>query len=327
MNDRGRVDAPEVTVILCTYNRARLLEDTLAALALQHTPSPLTWELLVVDNNSTDDTRAVVEAFARIAPMPVRYLYEPIQGKSNALNTGVAVARGDILAFTDDDVTPTADWVARTSSIVRQRAADGAGGRILPRWSSPPPTWLASDRTLLSLLALQDLDQPCSVTAENRVLIFGANMVLRRDVFLDVGPFNTAKGRLGTKLADGEDTELIDRAVAAGKRIIYDPSLVVWHRIGPNRLRKRYFRKLRFDASESEAIGTSDPSSRTLLGVPLYLLMVLPLRLGQWLLARAVFNPCAFQKELALFSNLGFVVGHARRRWRLAARRPPHANS
>ena len=95
LNDHGRVDAPEVTVILCTYNRARLLEDTLAALTLQHTPSSLTWELLVVDNNSTDDTRAVVETFARTAPMPVRYLYEPIQGKSHALNTGVAVARGD----------------------------------------------------------------------------------------------------------------------------------------------------------------------------------------------------------------------------------------
>src|SRR5262249_27766746 len=138
----------DVSVIVCTYNRAGTLGGTLRALDEQLVPPGLKWGLLVVDNNSADTTRGVVEAVAAGARIDVRYVLEARQGLSHARNAGIARAGGAIVAFTDDDVSPASDWVASVAAVVRETGADIVGGRILPRWEHPPPPWLV-DRPFL----------------------------------------------------------------------------------------------------------------------------------------------------------------------------------
>src|SRR5438477_9356221 len=133
VSSHAETPAMELTVVVCTYNRASLLRHTLAALAAQQSSSSIHWDLVVVDNNSTDRTRAIVEEFACTAPVPTRYLFEPRQGLSTARNAGIAACRGDIVAFTDDDVTPEPDWVFRMASSVRGPPAHGVGGRTPPK--------------------------------------------------------------------------------------------------------------------------------------------------------------------------------------------------
>src|SRR5689334_5863944 len=110
-----------VSVLICTYNRARLLRETLAALRTVDLPADCSVEILIVDNNSTDNTRLVVDEAAAVSSVPVTYLREQRQGKSFALNTGLAHARGDVIALTDDDVLPSTEWLTRIVRIFRER--------------------------------------------------------------------------------------------------------------------------------------------------------------------------------------------------------------
>ena len=130
-----------ITVIVCTYNRCRILADTLASVAASQMPSSVTWEVLVVDNNSADQTREVVEDFGRHHAGRFRYLLEPEQGKSHALNAGVTNANGEVLVFLDDDVTVEPTWLHNLTAELRGGEWAGSGGRRLPSAELIPPRW------------------------------------------------------------------------------------------------------------------------------------------------------------------------------------------
>src|SRR5579863_4847408 len=121
----------KVTVILCTYNRCHVLSKALESAAASKLPPSYQWQVLVVDNNSPDRTREVVEDFAQHNPGRFRYLFESKQGKSNALNTGIREAEGDILAFMDDDVTVDPSWLYNLTSVLEDETWAGTGGPIL----------------------------------------------------------------------------------------------------------------------------------------------------------------------------------------------------
>ena len=131
-----------VTVILCTYNRCESLMEALASIALSRLPESVSWEVLVVDNNSRDQTGDVVADFCRRYPARFRYLLESRAGKSYALNRGIAEAQGDVLAFTDDDVTVEPTWLQKLTAPLLRGEWSGCGGRIFPAWSCTPPRWL-----------------------------------------------------------------------------------------------------------------------------------------------------------------------------------------
>ena len=134
-----------VSVIICTHNRAESLKHTLESLSEMDVPRELEWELIVVDNKSTDTTRAVVEEFARRSPFAVRYVFEPNAGVSYARNTAVTRARGGIIAFTDDDVIVTTEWLREIAAAFRQFDCAGVGGRSIPLWGElERPRWLGS---------------------------------------------------------------------------------------------------------------------------------------------------------------------------------------
>lgn len=230
---------PQISVILCTYNRARSLAKTLESIVEQTLPSSVRWEILVVDNNSKDETPQVVEDFRSRYPERVRYLLEPKQGVSNARNSGVAAARGAILAFIDDDETAGEGWLQNLTANLYNGKWAGAGGRVVPQWTTSRPSWLSPEDsfTTAPLAAFEanperdQLDEPP----------FGANMAFRKEVFEKYGGFRTDLGRSGKNLASSEDTEFGRRLLAAGDRLRYEPLSVTYHPVEEYRIHRAYF--------------------------------------------------------------------------------------
>ena len=228
----------KITVILCTYNRCADLRVALGSLAASILPDSSSWEVLVVDNNSSDQTREVVQEICSLHPGRFLYLFESRQGKSYALNTGIKEARGDILAFVDDDVTVTATWLQNLTAGLHDGKWAGAGGRILPDRTFSPPRWLlVNGPYALAPLALFDLGPQARPLSEPP---FGTNMAFRRDVFEQYGGFRTDLGpQPGSKIRN-EDTEFGHRLIAASERLRYEPSAVVHHAVSESRLQKEY---------------------------------------------------------------------------------------
>jgi len=193
---------PDVSVILCTYNRARELRDALAGLRELRTDGTFEYEVLIVDNNSTDETKAVVEEWQRAFAGRLRYVFEPRQGLSYARNTGAREARGTILAFTDDDVRVHAGWLVGLRAGFQRFGADCVYGKILPIWMGRRPEWLTD--SFFGKLAILDYGEaPFIVTSDTHQLI-GANFAVTKDVLTTLGGFNVQLGRTGTTLRMGE---------------------------------------------------------------------------------------------------------------------------
>jgi glycosyltransferase involved in cell wall biosynthesis len=239
-----------LSVLICTYNRARLLEETLSALAASRPPAGCAVEIVVVDNNSSDDTAAVVARAHERGPWPVRYALERAQGKSFALNTGLRLAAGDVLALTDDDVIPASDWIAR---IVAEFGCDDVVfvfGKVLPRWAVAPPPELVTPRArdIWGPLALVDYGDERVVydaaSFRRKRLPIGANLAVRRSAIERVNGWRTDLGKVDNSLIAGEDRDLCVRLFKAGLYSgVYEPSIQVRHYVPAERLTRRYFRR------------------------------------------------------------------------------------
>lgn len=239
-----------LSVLICSYNRAPLLEEALAGLAGAIAPAGCDVEVIVVDNNSSDDTAAVVERAAARGPWPVRYAMERRQGKSYALNLGLAMARGDVVALTDDDVLPADDWLVRIVEQFRAQDLVFVFGKVLPRWEVLPPPELLTvkARDIWGPLALIDYgDEPVGYDAASfaeRRLPIGANLAVRRDALNAIGGWRTDLGKVDNSLIAGEDHELCVRLYRAGLYSgLYDPAVLVRHFVPASRLTRQYFRR------------------------------------------------------------------------------------
>jgi glycosyltransferase involved in cell wall biosynthesis len=311
------VPAVNVSVVLCTYNRAQLLRRALAALAAQRTAPRLTWELVLVDNNSNDGTKDVIEAFKPSSPFPIRHLFEGRQGKSIALNTALEAAEGDVLAFTDDDCRPEATWLQDIVDCMERWAADGVGGRILPEWSVPPPPWLATDRHLWTSIAMLDDSEVRRVELgpwqrANGFRVWGANMAFRRAAFDAVGGFNPASGPRGLKKYSHEEIELVRKLVEAGKVIMYDPAPTVHHWVSAERLRKRFYRWHSFYYGEGSAFRTGPPKGRHVIGIPPFLVRALVRNVVAWIGGTLRRDPESFCQEREIHESIGYLSGYVK---------------
>jgi glycosyltransferase involved in cell wall biosynthesis len=235
----------DITVILCTYNRSEHLATALNSAAALLLPESVEWEILVVDNNSKDRTQEVVADFCNRYPTRFRYLFEPQQGKSYALNTGIREARGDIVAFMDDDVRVEPTWLQNLTAALYNEEWTGAGGRILPEWACSPPRWLPPQgRHALAPLVAFDLGPEAGQLNEPP---FGTNMAFRKEMFEKYGGFRTDLGPQPRSEIRGEDSEFGSRLLSAGERLRYEPSAVVYHPVPANRIQKKYFLAWWFD--------------------------------------------------------------------------------
>jgi len=247
----------DATVLIATYNRSRLLDETLRYLARMQVSQALRWEVLVVDNNSSDDTRPVVERQIPTFPVALRYLFESTQGRSSALNTGIKAAEGKVLAFTDDDVRVADGWLDAATAPLSglDTSLVYTGGPVRPIWESAPPRWLDLDRgDLWGTIAIQNHGSIPFIYEEKRKVPLGANMAVRRDVFDRVGLFRPDLGRAAGRLLLGQEVpDLLLRVRAAGLRGMYVPAMQVHHHIPTGRLTQDYFRNWWFGKGVSRA--------------------------------------------------------------------------
>lgn len=237
----------QITVIICTYNRCRSLTRALASLALSVLSETIEWEVLVVDNNSSDQTKEAVEDFCRRYPGRFRYLFEPRRGKSHALNAGVLEAHGDILAFTDDDVVVEKMWLQNLTSVLHTERWAGSAGPVVPEPGFVPPRWLALDGPFNLIGALCAPWDAGSTPCELKESPQGNNMAFRREMFDKYGLFRTDLGPFPDTKIGFEDTEFGRRLITAGEHLYYVPTATVFHEINEARVRKAYFLSWWFD--------------------------------------------------------------------------------
>jgi glycosyltransferase involved in cell wall biosynthesis len=240
------IDSPDVdaTILICTYNRAPYLADTLDSLAQTPRNPGFSWDVLIVDNNSADDTRAVVESRIDRFPVRLRYLFEGRQGKSIALNTGISAARPAIIVFTDDDVKVKPDWLGVSVRPMLERPdIDYTGGPVRPIWTAPRPSWLDVTGNLGGTIAVKDHGSEPFVFEERHKTPLGVNMAVRRRLIERIGGFRPDLGRNGKSLLGQEQAEFFYRSRASGARGLYVPAMLLDHVVPASRLTRSYFRQ------------------------------------------------------------------------------------
>jgi glycosyltransferase involved in cell wall biosynthesis len=214
---KRHMGSPAVSLVLCTRNRAEQLKTCLEYVARQD-PS-CSWDLVVVDNGSTDDTGKVLSEYAAKVSFPTQILYEGRPGKSRGLNHALRVARGDIIAFIDDDCYVASDYIDRVREIFEDPKIGFAGGRVdlFDPTDYPMSIWTSTEPVLLA---------PCSYLQSG--FLPGGNMMLRRQVLDAIGGFDPELGP-GARFASGEDPDLQARASFAGWWGLYAPTVAVAH--------------------------------------------------------------------------------------------------
>lgn len=274
----------DITVVLCTYNRCDSLAAALESVAVSRLPQTVSWEVLVVDNNSKDETRKVVGRFASKYPSRFRYAFEPCPGKSHALNSAIRGTEARILAFMDDDVQVEADWLHMLTRIFDDPKYVGSGGRILPESAFTPPDWIeTSERYALAPLAMFDLGPVASDLLEPP---FGTNMAFRREVFTRYGDFRRDLGPQPGSEIRSEDTEFGMRLLQRGEHLWYEPAAVVYHKIARSRMTKQYFLRWWFDKARADTRERGIPIGTRwyVAGIPLYLVRRFVIWTFRWLL-------------------------------------------
>ncbi len=240
-----------ITVAVCTWNRAQLLDTTLREMAKLRIPEDVEWEVLVVNNNCSDDTDEVIARHAE--DLPIRRLFQPEQGLSHARNCAAAAARGELILWTDDDVLVDGEWLAAYAQAAREHPeASFFGGTVNPWFSARPPQWLKRNLSIFAgAYALRQYgDEIFEIKAAKR-LPYGANMAMRRSVF-DTARFDPALGRSGEDLLSGEETGLFDLLLAEGHTGIWVGRARVDHYIPPERLTLRYLKGYYYGSGRSK---------------------------------------------------------------------------
>lgn len=227
------MSAPDVSVVIPTYNRADLIADTLASLADQSLPRER-FDVLVVDNASSDSTAEIAERVLQQSGLRGRLLREETRGANFSRNRGIEESSGAIVALLDDDTRADPNWLEALLAAFEDGTASGVGGRIELLWQTTPPRWC--HRSYLRLLAEFDLGpERCPVT--RFPYLVGANMAFRRDAFERFGLLTSQLTRQGTNLMSMDDTEFCHRVVKGGGTLVYEPRALVRHVVPQERAR------------------------------------------------------------------------------------------
>jgi glycosyltransferase involved in cell wall biosynthesis len=270
-----------LAIIVCTWNRAATLDESLRSLQQVRIPEGVSVDVLVVDNNSNDGTAAVVEALRPQWQLgTLRYLFEGRQGKQFALNTGIKQSDAELLAFTDDDIVFPQDWIANIVAAFADPQLELTGGKTLLTWpGGGAPVWF--DRGMEAILAGVDIGDVRMQPPPPGFAPAGSNMMVRRRVFERVGGFSETHFR-------HMDYEFGQRCAKAGVSTSYDPSLVVYAPVDAQLLSKRYFRRWSFKAGISR--DDAGKTMATFLAVP------------RWLYRQLLQDLCGYPFDLLLRS-------------------------
>jgi glucosyl-dolichyl phosphate glucuronosyltransferase len=259
----------KLSVILCTYNRSQRLKKALESIAGSQLPAAADWEVLVVDNHSTDDTREAILNFCLLHPR-FRYVFEGDQGLSHARNRGIREAQGDLIAFVDDDVNVDPKWLYELTKQLDDPQWAGAGGRIRAQQTLELPLWVRLEGPFSMGGAVAALFDRGDEPGELHEPPYGTNMAYRKSMFAKYGYFRTDLGRSSTNMIGKEDTEFGERLLSRGERIWYAPAALVYHPILLERLNKRYFLAWWFGCGQSMIRQNGSPRGKW--GIPRYIL-------------------------------------------------------
>jgi glucosyl-dolichyl phosphate glucuronosyltransferase len=294
------------SIVLCTYNRCESLRKVLSDLNRLGMPEGADCEVIVVDNNSNDETRAVVEAVRKESPEFFKYVFESRQGKSFALNNGISHAQGDVIAFTDDDVFVDSEWLTEIKRAFDSYDCIGICGKIVPVWNSEKPRWFEEDGCYGLYAAIVKMDLG-NEAVELKSPAFGANMAFRRSAFEKYGPFRTDLGPNPENLIRGEDSDFSWRLIRGGEKLMYAPRAVVYHPVEQQRIKKAYFQRWYFDYGRS-VVRTRPISDKATCyrGVPKYLIRIILEQMARWLLS---LNPRRrFYYKLQAYQTAGEIA-------------------
>jgi glycosyltransferase involved in cell wall biosynthesis len=325
---RGGGSELDATVLICTYNRAAYLAATLDSLATARVPPDVSWDVLVVDNNSSDATREIVNGRIRSFPVRLRYLFEARQGKSHALNTGMAATPARIIVFTDDDVRVPESWLAAAvRPLLEDDTIDYTGGPVRPIWGAACPSWLDPAGNLGGTIAVKDHGATAFIFEEHRKTPLGVNMAVRRRLIERIGGFSPAFGRSKQSLLGQEQAEFFYRSRRAGSRGRYVPEMVIDHVVPAARLTRRYFLRWAYWKGVAHArlhrlygeteIGLQLAAVPTCCGVPRFIVGSAARHLWGWLRAAATGDASAGVEHATGFA---YAAGYCRE-WRAGSAR------
>lgn len=299
-------------VVVPTYNRADLLPVCLKSLLSATVPDGLTVGVTVVDNNSKDNTREVVESWQEHFGGRLRYLFAATQGRSSALNAGITGSESDLIGFIDDDEEIDQTWYQTVQYAFTTYEVDFIGGPYIPKWEQEPPGWLPPDHE--GVIGLVDAGNEIIPYDENYPgILMGGNAVIRRAALEKVGLYMISLGRTGARLLAGEDEHMYRRLLASGARGLYLPQLKIYHLIPAARLTKKYYRQWSFWRGVSCGVldRTQPQDVPYFCGVPRYLFGAASRGLWRWTMAplRRAAASQTFSNELAIWDLAGFFYG------------------
>jgi len=239
-----------VSIAICTYNNAGKLEAVLESLRGVTCPPALEYEVLVIDNNSSDGTRMVVERCQAVWGQRLRYIFEGTQGLSHARNRALREAAGDIVSYIDDDVKVDSGWLSAVGAAFAEYPAAVVGGKSYLIYPSARPAWLPEEYE--SLLSKLDYGDEVIVGVDKD--LFGLNFSVRKELAVQVGGFDTSLGRCGRSLGSGEESDLLSRIKEKGGLAVYHPRAIVGHVVSPERTKVRWFMKRLFAAGRDGVV-------------------------------------------------------------------------
>jgi len=294
-----------ITVALCTHNHADRLTRTLEDLEKITSPSR-PWEILVVDNASTDETPQLLsDTNWRPPGIPVRVMREERLGLSNARNRALKEAHGKYLLFVDDDETPDPQWLKAYERDMLTYAPDALGGCINVVFEhGERPAWLQDE--LMGFLGHLDHGEGCWLT-DPATPFYGGNFAVRTKIFTEIGDFDAELGRMGQINSGGEDTEFYRRLVARGFSVRWVPDAIINHRIRVDKLRRSYFLELHYRQGFSEGSRKRSTVSRL---PPKYLIGQLARASGRALRQRLTNGKDhSLRLEMNASYFLGYILG------------------
>lgn len=243
------------SVVVCTYNRAKYLAPALESIALQEY-SKENYEIIIVDNNSTDNTEEIYKSVANKYPeVGLFYFRELEQGISYGRNRGVKEAKGEIIAFIDDDETVDKDYLAKLNELfLNYSQAELCSGPVIPVYDSTPPNWL-SPYTMRLITGAYYKGDKIKIVGPKDYPGTG-HATFKKELFTKYGGFNTDLGRKGTSLMGAEDKDFFLRLINNGVACYYLPSAKIYHHIPDSKLTEDFFNRLTYAIGKSERIRT-----------------------------------------------------------------------
>lgn len=262
----------KVSIIITTYNRAIYLKQCIESILKQTLEIAISYEILIIDNNSIDNTRAMVESFSNDR---LKYFLETKQGKGFALNKGIEEAKGDYFIFTDDDVIVDAHWLNNLVHCFFTFNCDAVGGRVLPQYPANTPNWIRSHSEILKgPIVMFDYGQETVKYQKPMLEFLGCNFAFKKEIFQEFGVFRTDIGP--GKGIIGDDTEFISRLFKKGKNLYYCGDAVVWHPVDIKRMNLKYVAQWNVSLGRyyitSSSENLPDRSLTYYFGIPRYLL-------------------------------------------------------